>query len=95
MKLLWCWRCSCEMPMLDGDDEQQFHAVHDAYLEKFETSEGDELLSFYFDKTGFSEANLNAVSHHLASLYGPPCRVCGKPLRTPQASLCATCGTAA
>jgi hypothetical protein len=42
--------------------------------------------------TGVAETNPNAVWHHVASLYGPPCPACGKPLRTPRARLCAACG---
>ncbi|HEU4556665.1 MAG TPA: hypothetical protein VFS20_02405 [Longimicrobium sp.] len=42
--------------------------------------------------TGVEETVPNAVWHHVASLYGPPCRDCAKPLRTPQAKLCAACG---
>jgi len=42
--------------------------------------------------TGAEETNPNAIWHHRASLYGPPCPDCGKPLRTPQARLCAACG---
>ena len=42
--------------------------------------------------TGVEESNPNAAWHHVASLYGPPCPACGKPLRTPEARLCAACG---
>lgn len=30
--------------------------------------------------------------HHQSALYGPPCAACGRPLRTPQARQCASCG---
>lgn len=29
---------------------------------------------------------------HAAERFGPPCRGCGRPLRTPKAKLCAECG---
>jgi len=48
----------------------------------------------YRKLTGHQETNPNALWHHRASLYGPPCTKCGKPLRTPQANLCAACGHA-
>jgi uncharacterized OB-fold protein len=49
-------------------------------------------LDEYEKITGYRETNPNAVWHHRISIYGPPCRKCGKPLRTPQASFCAACG---
>lgn len=49
-------------------------------------------LSFYKQLTGCDETNVNAILHHRISLYGPPCPECEKPLRTPQARMCAACG---
>ncbi|WP_428312332.1 hypothetical protein [Hydrocarboniphaga sp.] len=54
---------------------------------------GREALRVYAELTGFQETNANALFHHRLSLYGPPCRSCGKPLRTPIASYCPMCGT--
>jgi len=53
------------------------------------------LLAGYQLFTGVEESNPNMVWHHVRSLYGPTCDVCGKPLRTPRARLCAACGTIA
>ena len=50
------------------------------------------MLERYRELTGFEETNPNAVLHHRVALYGPPCRTCGKPLRTPRARFCAACG---
>jgi hypothetical protein len=46
----------------------------------------------YFKLTGLKETNHNAVSHHRVSLYGRPCKKCGKPYRTDKGSFCAECG---
>ena len=51
------------------------------------------MLAAYERLTGFRETNPMAIWHHRASLYGPPCHECGRPLRTPQARFCAACGT--
>ena len=52
---------------------------------------GQEALALYAQITGFKETNANALFHHRLSMYGPPCHVCGKPLRTPQAKYCVMC----
>jgi hypothetical protein len=37
-------------------------------------------------------ADPSHLLHHRISKYGPPCRLCGKPLRTPKAVHGAACG---
>ena len=52
--------------------------------ETFGNANLDPVLQEYERLTGFHETNINAIYHHVASLYGPPCSCCGKPLRTPE-----------
>ena len=42
--------------------------------------------------TGILEESPNPIWHHWVSHYGPPCRNCGRLLRTSKASFCAECG---
>jgi hypothetical protein len=90
MKLLWCWRCKAEMPMLDDDEYRQVISLRPATEGNLKTR-FKSMIAEYERITGFSEANPNAIFHHRLSDYGPPCRYCGKPLRTPQAKLCGSC----
>jgi hypothetical protein len=104
---LYCWRCKMELPMLnEAEWEQiarhltnaieqikQYRQAHGVSIqEAMAAGYGQEALALYYKMTGFRETNLDALWHHRASLLGPPCHKCGKPLRTPQAQHCAECG---
>jgi hypothetical protein len=84
----YCWRCKIDVPMLDEQEWEQ--VCPHLRIGIRETKEG--ALSRYFEITGFRETNANAIWHHRQSLFGPPCASCGKLLRTPKASFCASCG---
>lgn len=107
MKLLYCWRCKMDVPMLE---EEEFVIVSQRYTEclqaikayrqtyglTLENTPTHELFrpvrDAYERLTGWSETNEQAIMHHRISIYGSACAQCGKPLRTPQASFCAACG---
>ena len=97
MKLLWCWRCRMELPMLD---EEEYRIAAGLYGEGFKRRSGgmsraesmQPLLDYYKEVTGMEETEPNAIMHHRVAQYGPPCESCGKPYRTPRASFCAACG---
>jgi hypothetical protein len=92
MKRLWCWRCNAKVPMLE---EAEF--AHVVSLRRVGEmlplkEEFREVLREYNGITGLDETNRPAnVYHHRLSMYGPPCKKCGRPLRTPQAKLCGAC----
>jgi hypothetical protein len=104
--MLWCWRCRIEMPMLDEQEYAIVHQLYGSGMmatKRFRDDWGipldnrtkelrfQPLLNMYEQMTGYIETNPNAVMHHRLALYGPPCKHCGKPLRTPKAKLCASC----
>jgi hypothetical protein len=110
MKMLWCWRCQQEMPMLET---AEFVLVWNARQAGVAVVEEEAkrlgkkivpmqlagvarrlqpMLEMYKLLTGFEETNPNAIMHHVADQYGPPCPQCHKPLRTPEARFCAACG---
>ena len=105
MRALYCWRCRCEMPMLDETEYALF--INEVFLKPsrldMDKSPAESLriweearrraLDLYFRLTGLQETNVWAIYHHRLSIYGPPCNWCGKPLRTPKAKICAACWT--
>ena len=90
MKMLWCWRCRAEMPMLDEEEFQRVTLLRNRTGKNPKEMFGA-MLEEYERVTGYRETNGNAVSHHRLAMYGPPCTSCGKPLRTPRAKLCGSC----
>lgn len=63
------------VPLVNASMEERFEPVRTQY----------ERL------TGMVESNHNAILHHRISLYGPPCKRCQKPLRSPNAKVCGAC----
>ena len=106
MKVLWCWRCKMNVPMLD---EQEFseilrlsgeamralreRAPSNIQLERVPLRDYFRpVAEAYEGITGFREENPNAIMHHRISMYGPPCPRCGKVLRTATSHKCFECG---
>lgn len=89
-KELYCWRCGIKVPMLDESEWARIAP----YLGSAASDPvaWDTALSIYEELTGVREANINAIFHHRIADHGPPCSACGRPLRTPKATLCAACG---
>jgi len=52
------------------------------------------ILDAYADLTGVRISDLAGIMHHRLSLFGPPCKGCGKLLRTAKAAKCFMCGKA-
>ena len=76
-------------------DDEEFKKAKELYSLGFKNAKPGRfkpLLDYYNALTGFAETEANAIMHHCISQYGPACENCGKPYRTPLASLCAACG---
>jgi hypothetical protein len=92
VKRLWCWRCKTEVPMLNDEEFKRVSNLRNSGTEGgIREKMVGPLLREYERITGFAETNPNAIFHHVLSMYGPPCKKCGKPLRTPRAKLCGSC----
>ena len=97
---LYCWRCKMDIPMLDEHEWMSLPALADRSrriadhrrnglsLSQAVDAQQQEALEQYHVLTGFHETNFLALLHHRISLYGPPCRRCGKALRTAVARRC-------
>jgi hypothetical protein len=106
---MWCWRCQQDVPMLDETEFERVDSLYRASFRSFQQFRQEQGLSpdariniddmfeavrrEYEAMTGMADCHENAIMHHRIAIYGPPCHACGKPLRTPQARLCAACWT--
>jgi hypothetical protein len=88
MRMLWCWRCRADMPMLD---EPEFEKIKSLFWSAPLATRAERIRAEYERLTGVKESNMNAIFHHRLSVYGGPCQHCVKPLRTPRAKLCGSC----
>src|SRR5690349_15306513 len=106
MKTLWCWRCRREVAMLEPSEHARVLELYHAALRSLKipkqgvTPDSAAVMrqqlapvrELYASFTGLPDADAHAILQHALALYGPQCGVCGKPLRTPRAALCAACG---
>jgi len=107
MKVLWCWRCKMDLPMLDEDEYEEvrelysqcmkatkeFREKHGLPLSKIDMKERFKPVCDAYERlTGRKETVANAVMHHRIALYGPPCTKCGRVLRTSKSNKCFECG---
>jgi hypothetical protein len=107
--MLYCWRCDADVPMLDEEEfpvvaklysealraTKEFRQEHGLPLEGLAIEDRFRpVIDAYERMTGWRGTIANAIMHHRLSMYGPPCTVCGKPLRTPDAANCMACGAA-
>ena len=81
-----------EVPMLDEEEVNRALSLKGTGTGDLRARQFGPILEKYEQMTGFKETNINAFYHHRISLQGPPCKACGKPLRTHKARFCAACG---
>jgi hypothetical protein len=108
VKIMYCWRCCTDVPMLD---ETEFAVVEALYFQAVTTIKANArlqdagiraefimqqyqpVLEAYRRITGQDHTtHPSDLMHHRIAKYGPICVQCGKPLRTPKAKYCAACG---
>jgi hypothetical protein len=106
MHVLWCWRCKAHVPMLDEGEfaavsqlyreafraSKEFRQQWGIPLEQASIHDRFKPIRLKYEQlTGMKECHENAIMHHRISMYGEPCKSCGKPLRTPSAKICGAC----
>jgi len=71
---------------------KDYRRTHRASLQETPLAELYKPVYMEYERiTGVNESDHNEILKHRISLYGPPCKHCQKPLRTPEAKLCGAC----
>jgi hypothetical protein len=104
MRIQYCWRCRTDVPMLDEEEFAAWDAVFSRCIQLAKSARRDgthitemdsafgEARLLYSHVTGAPDTDHNEIRHHRLWNFGPPCGSCGRPLRTPEARMCAECG---
>ncbi|HEY2583729.1 MAG TPA: hypothetical protein VGI43_18105 [Mucilaginibacter sp.] len=92
MRVLWCWKCKMNVPMLDDEEFGKAKELYDLGLKSTSPDRFTALLDYYNELTGFGETEAEEIMHHQISQYGPICENCGKPYRTQTSTFCTACG---
>lgn len=108
MKVMYCWRCGEDVPMLDEDEFAVVEAHYSRAVRSIKATARlqDPAIRAEFIKEQYRPVfdafrritgqdhttDPSDLMHHRIANYGPPCHQCGKPLRTPRARYCAACG---
>jgi hypothetical protein len=101
MKMLWCWRCKAEMPMLDEDEygeiarlykeamsaTKEFRQLCGISLEGASIEQRFQPVRTHYERlTGMKECHENAILHHRRSLYGHHVHIVESPFEAPRLS---------
>lgn len=92
MNTQWCFKCKMNVPMLDDEEFKKAKELYNLGLSSIAPDRFEPLLEYYNNLTGFGETDAEEIMHHQISQYGPICENCGKPLKTPTATFCISCG---
>lgn len=91
MKLLWCWRCKAEVPMLDQDEWGRFSSLSHKGPDGNRKQQMYALALREYERiTDVQENDPDVLRDRVLSNHGPGEKY-GKPLRTPNAKMCASC----
>ena len=90
--------------MLEPDEWAQIEAIDDAYFRTIHTSKERvrgkaiwwvERITKFRELSGDPSAGSDgqcSIDKHRTEAVGPPCEECRRPLRSPEATMCAACG---
>jgi hypothetical protein len=90
-----CWRCRCEVVMLDEAEYRPIHRLVLAGVRAVNAGTGGDAFAAAraeYERITGTTTEGSSFTHHRLGHFGPPCTRCGRPLRTVAASYCVECG---